>query len=137
MPAAAWPGTVQEYAYRPFPSVILSRAVLPGEMTAVLWPAILKSWPSLPLLTSLKMNLPCRAEVRESLNLNSVAVTVTPLGNRAACERVARAGPASAAAAMTGAANTIRRAASEERSMIPPDCAPGVLRASAAPTPDG
>ena len=58
-------------------SVTVSFADLPGETSGVFLPAIWKSCATLPLLTSVKVTLPCVTVDGESLNLNSVAVTVT------------------------------------------------------------
>ena len=49
----------------------------PGESSGVFFPAILKSWETLPLLVTAKITVPVGALRLDSLNLESVAVTVT------------------------------------------------------------
>ena len=52
-------------------------AECPGESSGVFFPAILKSWESLPLLVTVKITVPVGALRFDSVNLRSVAVTVT------------------------------------------------------------
>jgi hypothetical protein len=52
-------------------------AECPGESSGVFFPAILKSWEILPLLVTVKTTVPIGTLRFDSLNLNSVAVTVT------------------------------------------------------------
>ncbi len=81
MPFAAWPGIVQRYAKLPFfLKTTLSVAVFPGAMVGVFLPLILKSWPILPLFSTLKMTVPTGTVFLERTNLNSVALTTTVTG---------------------------------------------------------
>src|SRR4051812_13351042 len=94
MPAAAWPGTVQREANLPFfVNLTVSLADLPGASTLVFLPAILKSWATLPLLTTVKITVPTLTLVFESLNLNSVIVTVTFVGAGVAAAALGLAAP--------------------------------------------
>src|SRR5581483_4394413 len=78
-PADAWPGTVQRYAYLPaFANLTFSVAVFPGWMSAVFFPAILKSWARCPAFFTAKTTVPGLAiELFESLKKNSPAFTFT------------------------------------------------------------
>ena len=49
----------------------------PGESSGVFFPAILKSWESLPLLVMVKITAPEGTLRFDSVNLESVATTVT------------------------------------------------------------
>src|SRR5512133_2069769 len=98
MPAAAWPGTVQMYWYfLPFLSVTVRDALFPGPSILVFLPAILKSCLMWPLLVTLNVTLPWGALLRERVNLNSFAPTLTVVA-------VARLEPAWATTANTVAA---------------------------------
>src|SRR5581483_9129806 len=79
MPADAWPGTVQRYAYLPaFANLTFSVAVFPGWMSAVFLPAILKSWARCPAFFTVNTTVPGLAiELFESLKKNSPAFTWT------------------------------------------------------------
>src|SRR6185295_10526549 len=77
MPEAAWPGPVQMYGNFPvFWNLTVSVWLLPGARSFVFLPLSLKSWSTLPLFVTLKLTVPLGAEVFESANLNSVALTV-------------------------------------------------------------
>ena len=60
-----------------FENVTRNVAKRPGLRSGVFFPAILKSWETLPLLVTVKITVPVRALRFESVNLESVAVTVT------------------------------------------------------------
>src|SRR2546423_6203235 len=92
------------YLWGPFVRVTLSVADLPGRSFTVFLPTILKSCAILPLFVTLKMTTPWRAEFVESLNLYSVAFTVTVVAV-AACVR-ARAIDVAPSTAMSAASPT-------------------------------
>jgi len=71
--------TLQMYEKVPFfPNLTVSSWLLPGARSFVFLPAILKSWPILPLLTTLKTTVvPTGTERLDSLNDHSLATTVT------------------------------------------------------------
>src|SRR5947209_13867708 len=79
MPADAWPGTVHRYAYLPaFANLTFSLADFPGWMSAVFFPAILKSWARCPAFVTANTTVPGFAiELFESLKKNSPAFTWT------------------------------------------------------------
>ena len=58
-------------------NLTVSLADLPGAIRGVFLPLILKSCATLPLLTTVKITVPSGTFDFESLNLNSVIVTVT------------------------------------------------------------
>ena len=59
MPADAWPGTVQRYGYVPaFRNVTFSTFDFPGESWPVVWPLILKSCGTFPLLITRNWTVP-------------------------------------------------------------------------------
>ena len=70
----------------------MSLALLPGPMSDVFLPPILKSWPTWPAFLTVNVTEPCGTLAFESLNLNSDAVTVTAVPVE--CERAASDGPA-------------------------------------------
>src|SRR6266571_3578311 len=76
MPADACVNTVQRYGY--FPALVNVRvnlAVLRGWMSGVFLPSILKSWAARPMLVTTKVTFPRGADLAESRNRNSRAVT--------------------------------------------------------------
>src|SRR4051812_19094286 len=108
MPAAAWPLTVQRYAFAPFLIVTVSFAVLPDWSSGVFLPAILKSCGRVPLFVTLKVTEPAGTDAFDSLNLNSLgepAATVTVVARGALCLAVAGSAH-SVAAATTDRART-------------------------------
>src|SRR5258705_13776853 len=59
IPAEAWPSTVHRYGYLPaFLNVTVSLAVLPGLMSGVCFPPILKSCRICPTFLTTKVTLP-------------------------------------------------------------------------------
>ena len=67
MPEAAWPGTVQRYGYLPaFVNLTLSVADLPGLMSGVFLPLILKSCATWPLLSLERLAVPRGADRLEA-----------------------------------------------------------------------
>src|SRR5438067_1459794 len=78
MPRRAWPVTVQTYENVPFfPNFTVSSWLRPGASSFVDFPAILKLWPILPLLVTLKTTVvPTGTERFESLNDHSFATTL-------------------------------------------------------------
>src|SRR3954452_7086942 len=107
MPRAAWPATLHTYAFLPFLSVTVSFALFPGFRSGVFLPAILKSCGILPLFVTEKVIEPAGTDAFQSLNLNSLAVTVT--GVACACDRAASAGTAAMQSTIRDAAMVATR----------------------------
>src|SRR5690349_15457111 len=82
-------------------------ALLPGFRSGVFLPAILKSCGILPLFVTVKVTDPAGTEAFESLNLNSLAVTVTAVA--CACDRAASAGTAATQSTIKDAAMSATR----------------------------
>ena len=77
IPAAACPSTVQRYGYEPcFLNVTATLAVLPGWISPVLLPSIVKSCKTWPTFLNANVTLPgCAMDMLESLKKNSPPVT--------------------------------------------------------------
>ncbi len=113
MPAAACVNTVQRYGY--FPALVkvrVSLAVLGGWMRGVFLPSILKSWAARPMLVTTKVTFPRGADLAESRNRNSRAVTrivvAWAVALSAVCAEATR--PSVSAATTTVASATRKRA---------------------------
>src|SRR3954463_10070772 len=107
MPRSGRPATLRTYAFLPFLSVTVSFALLPGFRSGVFLPAILKSCGILPLFVTEKVTEPAGTDALESLNLNSLAVTVTAVA--CACDRAAIAGTAAMQSTIRDAAMVATR----------------------------
>src|SRR5712691_988852 len=81
--------------------------VLPWGISLLFFPAMAKSCGSFPLLTSLKVTLPCGIFALDSVNLNSFIVTVTVVA-AAADGRAAMGAAATRAASATPSASVMR-----------------------------